>query len=512
VSALDHPATIQGHDLPEGPADPRLRLILERQRQAGSSRGRGWLVRRALLAADVIGLGIAFVAVQFLFGIGAGGASMLNLRTATLVYLLSLPGWLVVAKIMELYDHDEERTGHTTVDDLTRVLQLVTLGAWVFFVGTLLVGAPTPNYRKLIAFWALAIMLITLARAAARSVCRRSPVYPQRTVVVGAGEVGQHVARKFLQHPEYGIDLVGFADGDPRPRADDLREVPILGRPERLPELVRALDVHRVVIAFSSAPHAEMLSTIRALKRLDLQIDIVPRFYEAVGPNVGMHRLESLPLVGMPAAKLFPFSRTIKRTMDAVGAGAALLLTAPLFALIAWRIKRDSPGPVFFRQTRLGKGMREFTALKFRTMKVGTDDSVHRAYIAQTMDPRAAPGANGIFKLDRDDAITPVGRFLRRTSLDELPQLINIFRGDMSLVGPRPCIPYETERFDEHHFERFLVPAGLTGLWQVAARAHSSFGEALEMDVAYARNWSLGLDLWLLLRTPFEVLRRAATT
>jgi exopolysaccharide biosynthesis polyprenyl glycosylphosphotransferase len=511
VSAVDRTLAIDAFDLDEGPADDRMRSILERQRPAGSSHGRGWLVRRALLAADVIGLGIAFVAVQLLFGIGAGGASMLNLRIATLVYLLSLPGWLVVAKIMELYDHDEERTGHTTVDDLTRVLQLVTLGAWAFFAGTLIIGAPTPNYRKLVAFWALAILLITLARAAARTLCRRSAMYPQRTLVVGAGDVGQHVARKFLQHPEYGIDLVGFVDGAPRSLAEDLGRVPVIGKPEQLPELVRALDVHRVVIAFSSDTHADMLRAIRALKRLDLQIDIVPRFYEAVGPNVGMHRLESLPLVGMPAAKLFPFSRTIKRSLDVIAAGTALLATAPLFAILAWRIKSDSPGPVFFRQTRLGKGMKEFTALKFRTMKVGTDDAVHRAYIAQTMDPRAAAGSNGVFKLDRDDAITPVGRFLRRTSLDELPQLINILRGDMSLVGPRPCIPYETEQFEEHHFERFLVPAGLTGLWQVAARAHSSFGEALEMDVAYARNWSLGLDLWLVLRTPFEVLRRAAT-
>jgi exopolysaccharide biosynthesis polyprenyl glycosylphosphotransferase len=515
LSALDSPASVEAAPPKPVPAetllDERTQSILKRQRLAGSSRGRGWVVRRALLTADVVGLGVAFIAVQLLFGIGAGGANLFNLRTATLVYLLSLPGWLVVAKILELYDHDEERTGHTTVDDLARVLQLVTLGAWTFFAGTQLVRAPTPNYPKLVAFWALAIVLITAARAVARSLCRRSALYTQRTVVVGAGEIGQHVARKFLQHPEYGIELVGFVDADPRPRAEDLEGVPVLGTPECLPELVRELDFHRVVIAFSSESHGEMLQLIRALKRLDVQIDLVPRFYEAVGPNVGMHKLESLPLIGMPAAKLFPFSRTIKRLVDVVGASIGLLLSAPLFAFIAWRIRRDSPGPIFFRQTRLGKNMREFTALKFRTMTVGTDDSVHRAYIAQTMDPRSAPGSNGRYKLDRDD-ITPFGRFLRESSLDELPQLINILRGDMSLVGPRPCIPYETERFDEHHFERFLVPAGLTGLWQVAARAHSSFGEALEMDVAYARNWSLGLDLWLLLRTPFEVLRRTATT
>jgi lipopolysaccharide/colanic/teichoic acid biosynthesis glycosyltransferase len=118
---------------------------------------------------------------------------------------------------------------------------------------------------------------------------------------------------------------------------------------------------------------------------------------------------------------------------------------------------------------------------------------------------------NGMYKLDRADAVTSVGAFLRRTSLDELPQLLNVLRGDMSLVGPRPCIPYETEHFAPHHFERFLVPAGITGYWQVWARARSTFGEALDMDVAYARGWSLGLDLWVLMRTPLEVLRRKGT-
>jgi lipopolysaccharide/colanic/teichoic acid biosynthesis glycosyltransferase len=183
-------------------------------------------------------------------------------------------------------------------------------------------------------------------------------------------------------------------------------------------------------------------------------------------------------------------------------------VTAPLFLYAAWRIKRESPGPVFFRQKRFGVGMKEFTALKFRTMRVDADDAPHRDFIRQTMTSHASAPPNGMYKLDRGDVVTPFGRWLRRTSLDELPQLINVLRGEMSLVGPRPCIPYETDEFAPHHFERFLVPAGMTGYWQVTARAHSTFGEALDMDVAYARSWSLGLDLRLLCKTPLGLLRR----
>ena len=155
--------------------------------------------------------------------------------------------------------------------------------------------------------------------------------------------------------------------------------------------------------------------------------------------------------------------------------------------------------------------MEPFTLLKFRTMRDGIDESVHEDYIKATMSSGAAPEASGVYKLERGGDITKVGAWLRSASLDELPQLLNVVKGDMSLVGPRPCLRYETEQFSEHQFERFLMPAGLTGLWQVTARAHSTFFEALEMDVAYVRGWSLGLDLSLLCRTPLQVLKRTGT-
>ena len=267
-----------------------------------------------------------------------------------------------------------------------------------------------------------------------------------------------------------------------------------------------------MVVAFSNDPAEETLALVRSLNDTEVQVDVVPRLFELVSPSVKIDTLEGLPLVELPAPRLARSSFAIKRALDIVGAAVGLVLTAPLFAYIAFRIRRDSAGPVFFRQTRLGLNQREFTALKFRTMRDGVDTAEHRAYIASIMNQDIAPNRNGLYKLDHAGAITPFGRWLRKTSLDELPQLINVLRGDMSLVGPRPCLTYETENFEPHHFDRFLVPAGITGLWQVTARGQATFREALDMDVAYARGWSLGLDLRLLCRTPFQVLAGKATT
>jgi exopolysaccharide biosynthesis polyprenyl glycosylphosphotransferase len=483
---------------------PRTREILARRQATGRTRGRRWLLRRLLLAADLIGLLLAFVCAPALLG------SALPQPFDWLTLAALLPVWVLLAKLYGLYDHDEERAAHSTVDDVVGVFHLVTVGAWVL----LLFGAAT-NTRgdlgKLALFWLLAIVFLTGLRALARVVARRSLLYVQNLLIVGAGSVGQLVARKVLQHPEYGINLVGFVDDDPRERRVELRDVPVLGPTRRLPQIVTLFDVDRVVIAFTRDPAPQTVTLLRTLRDTHVQIDVVPRLYELVGPRVANHSIEALPLVGLLPVHHARSSRAVKRMIDIAGAGAALLLTAPLFAAIAVLVRLDSPGPAFFRQTRLGDGMREFTALKFRTMRIDADDAQHREYISQIMSASAAVGDNGMYKLDRADAVTRMGAFLRRTSLDELPQLLNVLRGDMSLVGPRPCIPYETEHFAPHHFERFAVPAGITGYWQVAARARSTFGEALDMDVAYARGWSLGLDLRLLLRTPLEVLRSRGT-
>jgi exopolysaccharide biosynthesis polyprenyl glycosylphosphotransferase len=352
---------------------------------------------------------------------------------------------------------------------------------------------------------------VIAARSLARALARRQPAYIQNAVIVGAGDVGQLIGRKLLQHPEYRINLVGFVDATPRQRRRDLGELPILGTADDIGEIVQRNNIDRVIVAFSQDGHEQMLELVRAIREHDVQIDLVPRLFEAVGAKVGVHTLEGMPLLVLPASGMSRSSRLLKRGMDVIGSSVLLVLIAPVMLTIALLIRRDSVGPVFFRQTRLGMDLREFTVLKFRTMRQGTDDEPHREYIRQIMTPDALPGPNNLYKLERHDSVTPLGRWLRKTSLDELPQLLNVLRGDMSLVGPRPVIPYELDFLAPHHYERFLVPAGLTGLWQVEARAHSTFREALDLDVAYARGWSLGLDVRLLLRTPLLMLRSAET-
>jgi exopolysaccharide biosynthesis polyprenyl glycosylphosphotransferase len=470
------------------------------------------VLRHLLMTADVVGLCVAFLAADALLGGGTSdGMDRLGASAEFFVFLATLPAWVLVANIHGLYSLDEKRTDHSIADEIVRVFQLVTLGTWLFALGSRLLALAEPSLWRMALFWGVAIVAIATARTAARTAARRTASFGQKAVIVGAGSVGQLVARKLLQHPEYGIRLVGFVDTEPL-GGEQTAGAPLLGRPEELAAIVTEHRVDRVILAFTKEPHERMLELVRTLRPLEVQIDIVPRLFEVIGPQVDIHYAEGVPLLGIRSPRMRAGNRLIKRSIDVVGAALALLLALPACIVIAVCVKLDSPGPVLFRQTRLGEGMREFTSLKFRTMTVETSPDAHRDYIATTMAADAAPHRNGLFKLERSQEVTRAGRLLRKTSLDELPQLVNVLRGEMSLVGPRPCIPYETAFFAEHHFERFLVPAGLTGLWQVTARANASFREALEMDVAYVRGYSLGLDLRLLLRTPVQVFRQQRST
>jgi exopolysaccharide biosynthesis polyprenyl glycosylphosphotransferase len=479
--------------------DERTLELVARRRLKKRPKGRSWLVRRLLLIADLLGLTLAFLTSAVLSGtIGSAGWMTFS------ILALSLPAWIVGAKLFGLYRDDETRTDHTTLDDLARVFLLISVGALPF---ALVTGYSGGEMTAVLLFWVLGVTLVTLGRTAARSISRRTRAYLQNTVIVGAGDIGQLVARKLLQHPEYGINLVGLVDSDPKARRSDLHHLTLLGTPDELPAIVRALSIERVIIAFSQEASDKTIALIRSLRDVEVQVDIVPRFFEAIGPKVDVHTLEGVPLLSLPPAALSPSSRLMKRSVDLVGATIGLVVATPLILVIALLIWLDSGLPIIFRQRRLGMGLEQFTILKFRTMRRGTGDGAHRAALAVSMDSNGREADNGLYKPDQSQEITRVGTWLRKTSLDELPQLVNVLRGEMSLVGPRPSLPYEIEHFAPHHFERFSVPPGITGLWQVTARAQSTWREAIEMDVAYVRDWSIGLDIWLICRTPVQMLR-----
>jgi exopolysaccharide biosynthesis polyprenyl glycosylphosphotransferase len=485
-------------------ASDRTLEILERRGRSLPLRRRSWLVHRMLLVADTAALVLAFLLAQLLLGPEAV-VDRVSTHAEFFVFFLALPLWVLVAKAYGLYDHDQERTDHATVDDFVGVFHMVTVGTWLFFGGTWLSGLARPDVGRLFAFWILATVLVTLARACARAFARRNVAYIQNAVIVGAGDVGQLLGRKLRQHPEYGINLVGFVDTEPKERHEDLGDVVLLGPPEHLAEMIRLFDIERVVFAFSKERHEDVLDLIRTLSDLDVQVDIVPRLFEIVGRGAGVHGVEGLPLLGLPRLRLSPASRRAKRTVDVILAGLGLILLSPILALIAVRIKMESPGPVFFKQVRMGQRDKVFEIYKFRTM---FEDADVRKHEVAHLNMHARPGGDPrMFKVPDDPRTTPFGSFLRRYSLDELPQLINVIRGEMTLVGPRPLILDEDRFVPNWARKRLDLKPGVTGLWQVLGRSEIPFEEMTRLDYLYITSWSLWTDMAILFRTLPAVLR-----
>jgi exopolysaccharide biosynthesis polyprenyl glycosylphosphotransferase len=511
VNATERAALIQGVQLFDemtASIDERTLEILDHRRRTAVVRRRGWLVRRALLLADLVGLAVAFLLAELVSGAATTGSDAVSRSTEFILFVLTVPIWVVVAKLYGLYEHDEERTDHSTTDEFAGVFHMITVCTGLFTFGSYLTHLAHPTVGKVAVFWAAAVVLVSSGRALARACCRRHVSYLQNTVIVGAGEVGQLIGKKLLKHPEYGINLLGFVDDTPKERREDLEHLTLLGAVDRLPALVRFFDVERVVIAFSRDSHERTLDLIRSLKSLDVQIDVVPRFFELVGPNFDMHTVEGVPLLGLPPFRLSRSSRLLKRTFDVALTLPGLVVLAPLFVLVAVLIKRDSPGPVFFRQLRMGCNGRTFQIWKFRTMTADADERKHEvAHLNQHLhnggDPR-------MFKIPNDPRVTRVGRWLRRYSIDELPQLFNVVCGQMSLVGPRPLILDEDQHVSDWARQRLNLKPGCTGPWQVQGRNGIPFGEMVRLDYLYVTGWSLWQDFVLIVRTIPVLLRSEA--
>lgn len=421
-----------------------------------------------LVACDALA-----VAVSLGAGVALFGAAHLRVEA-----LLALPLVVVLAKLQGLYDRDELVLNKATLDELPKLLQLVTafvMVLWLLDAG--IIGPASPR-EQLLSTGALLLGALAVLRTAGRRLAARtSPV--ERCLVVGDDEVFRRMGAKL--GARRGVELVGWV------AIED-----VLGDVAALEAIAIARRADRVIMAptFVGAGPAT-LELVRAVKATGLRVSILPGILEVVGTSVVFDDVDGMTLLGVRRFGLTRSSLLVKRGFDVVGSALLLLAMAPLLALLAIAIRLDSPGRALYRQVRVGREGERFVIFKFRTMRAGSADARR-----EILDESGC-----FFKLTEDPRITRVGAFLRRTSLDEMPQLINVLRGQMSLVGPRPLVEVEDDLILGLDRRRLDLTPGMTGHWQVLGSSRVPLAEMVKIDYLYVAGWTLWADVKILLRT-----------
>lgn len=400
------------------------------------------------------------------------------------------------------------RRGEFWIDEVARVIfatatAVTIMVAYTFFFRPLAVS-------RLMLIWAFffIVILIGLARLARRSLLSlfyRQGRFVDRVLVIGSGEVGRGVMRTLMARPDLGYQAIGYLDEGPEKDNMGLERIPHLGSLFDLEIILQQYpNLHTVFIALPGEMHQQILETLSICQRHDVRAQVVPDVLQLSLNRVEFNNMAGIPMLGVRDVRISPVQRLLKRGLDltiiAIGGIPALLVGL----LIALAIKLDSPGPVLYAAERVGRKGKMFKMYKFRSMVV--DAEQQKQVLAHLNE------ANGpIFKIKNDPRLTRVGRFIRRTSLDELPQLINVLRGEMSLVGPRPPLAEEVAQYKPWHMQRLAVIGGITGLWQVSGRSDLTFDELCLLDIYYIENWSLSLDLRILLQTiPYSLFGQGA--
>jgi exopolysaccharide biosynthesis polyprenyl glycosylphosphotransferase len=434
-------------------------------------------LRRQLLSADVMSGSIT--------GAICALAAGLSWDAVPVVALAIGLGWPVLAYICGLYAADDLRTWASGVGEAPRLAVTALLISWPAFALLSALGAPHPVAGALSAAIATGAGA-GLGRAAARIGLHRVPSLRQRTLILGSGTVAKQLVDRLQRHGEIGLDPVGFIDDDVHHPGE--LGIPRLGTLDSLADLITFGRVDRVMIAFSRASHEELLHCIRVCRDKGVTVDIVPRLFEFLDGARSIELVGGIPLLSIQQPSLTRLSRFTKRALDILGASAVLLALSPVLLMVAVAIKLNSRGGVFFVQPRSGRGGRFFRLYKFRSMKVDATVLVR--------------DDGAIVKRPDDDRITAVGRFIRRFSLDEAPQLLNVLKGDMSLVGPRPLVLAEHAALSEGwQTRRADLRPGLTGPWQISGRSHIPFQDMIKFDYQYVAGWSLARDIEILLAT-----------
>jgi exopolysaccharide biosynthesis polyprenyl glycosylphosphotransferase len=450
---------------------------------------------RRLVVADILGLCAAAVIGPMLGWaladeqIGAAARS----GRVILVDLAAIPVFIAMFALYGSYRGVVRRISISVLSDLRHIWHALLVGGVLFAAAVYAARGRADfaamNIGTVIAMCLVAAVTVPAARMVVSVTSRGASAGSVPVIVVGTGKLAQTVASHLRAHSS--VNFVGFVDDNPLGRKD------VLGELDELPELCRRYSVARVVVCFSRT-HPER--TTRMLKSLAGQVgvSIVPRYYELITARTNVEDLSGLPMLDIAPSSLSLGSRFLKRTFDVVVSSAVLLVCAPFFAAVAITIKATSEGSVFFRQTRTGRDEESFSMMKFRTMYRDAEARRHEVAHLNEMD-------GPLFKIQNDPRVTRVGRLLRKTSLDELPQLINVWKGDMSLVGPRPFVVDEAAEIEGWARKRFEVRPGMTGLWQVSGRNELSHLELCRLDYLYVASWSFGWDLQILWQTPATI-------
>lgn len=464
------------------------------------------LVGVLLVGSDAVALVAAtFLATYVRFDQLHAFAGFENITERVTYYEISLAVsavWMLFLWGEHLYEQERLTWG---AGEFSRVLRALAMGVVGFILMTFVVKTPGLSRLWTMLAFALAVTFVSLGRFGIRHFLmwkRRRGRILRRTLVVGSNAESASIIRTLVAHPEQGLAPVGCLASS---RHDMLSLnycadlVPALGAANDLTEIIGEHDIDTVIIASSAFDHDVLAHMIGELRGVDVSIHISSGLFEVLTSRVLVREIAGVPLVTIQPVSLSRGNLLTKRVFDVVVASAIVLVGLPVWVLLALAIVLDNRGPIFYRQRRVGQGGVEFDMLKFRSMCVDAE-----ARLQALKDANEATGP--LFKMKHDPRVTRVGKWMRKFSVDEFPQLLNVLKGEMSLVGPRPPLPGETAEYSDYHWRRMEVPPGMTGLWQVSGRSSLTFEEMVRLDLFYIENWSVGFDLALIGRTVPAVL------
>jgi exopolysaccharide biosynthesis polyprenyl glycosylphosphotransferase len=478
---------------------------------------RGYVLRRLLVVSDVGALGTAY-AVAVAVNAAAGPARTGFDAGDVLLFLALVPLWVLLANLLGLYHLSERRIDRSFADELGPSFLVMTLWSWFWLVGRAVIHVGPTALLPSLVLWAAGILLVPTFRTFLHWRARQCNWYRQAVVLIGARSEVERAGRRIERHPEYGLDVVARlnvgAEGITEEGDVARRQSALAGRApsdnggdeiaaDRVAARVWAAGARRAIVTDWPEEVNGRAEVIQTLINSRVQVDLVSGELEALWSGAALHHLEGLPILTVSPPRIWRTKTLIKRATDLSLAAVLLVLLSPLLAYIAIRIKLDCRGPILFRQQRVGRDGERFELLKFRTMVADAETRKHglREHNIHAAQPEA------MFKIPDDPRITRFGAWLRRWSLDELPQLWNVLRGDMSLVGPRPLIPEEAALVKGRYTARMRVRPGITGPWQILGRSDIPFQEMVKLDYMYVATWTSREDLTLLLRTVGAVIR-----